>query len=113
MIKKREIQEPSSYLLEIIRAYEDRGYELVSLDQIKMVALLLSNNGVPTYDFRDDGQALKRDLNMLNQDMNYLRCFFLDYELTDSGREFLEESVIPIAGNRRRIFYDTIDKIIS
>ena len=113
MIKKREIQEPSDYLLEIIGAYKDRGHDLVSLDQIKMVAMILSDKGLPIYDFKDDDHTLEKDLNMLNRDENYLRCYFFNYELTDSGKEFLKESIIPIAGNQRRIFYDTIDTIIS
>jgi len=111
MIKKREIQEPSDYLLEIMSAYKDRGHELVSLDQIKQVTMLLSDKGLPIYNFKDDGQALEKDLNKLNQDKNYLRCFFFNYELTDSGKEFIEGSIIPKAGNQRRIFYDTIDTI--
>ncbi|NOQ37934.1 hypothetical protein GQ472_03515 [archaeon] len=110
MIKKREIEEPSSYLLEIISAYEGRGHKTISLDKIRQTALALQDNGLQLYDNYND-RALERDLNMFHQDMNYLTCNDSRYSLTDSGKKFIDESIIPIADNKRRIFYDTIDEI--
>jgi len=109
MIKKREIQEPGSYLLEIINAYEGRGHETVSLDKIRQTALALQDNGLQLYNNYND-RELESNLNMFN-DMDYLACSDSRYSLTDSGRKFLDESIIPIADNKRRIFYDTIDEI--
>ena len=110
MIKKREIQESGSYLLEIINAYEGRGHETVSLDDIRKTALALQDNGLQLYNNYND-RGLERDLNMFHHDMNYLACSDSRYSLTDSGRKFLDESIMPIADNKRRIFYDTIDEI--
>ncbi|MCK4926906.1 MAG: hypothetical protein KAS11_00430 [Candidatus Aenigmarchaeota archaeon] len=112
MIKKREIQESGSYLLEIISAYEGRGHETVSLDKIRQTALALQDNGLQLYNNYND-RELESKLNMFHHDMNYLTCSDSRYSLTDSGRKFLDESIIPIADNKRRIFYDTIDNIPS
>ncbi len=126
MIKKIEIKLPSSYLLKIIGAYEDKGHETVSLDNIKETIRQLNKNGLHIYSSNNLGMLLlERGLNMHNSELYYLTCYNSHYSLTDSGKKFLEENVIPaeeyiiVDGesprstgfSQRRIFYDTIDKI--
>ena len=116
MDSKKEIELPYDYLLKIISAYEDRGHEIVSQHQVKQIVLALEKNGLETFNDYNTNRALERELEMLtgNKDkINYLRRPFSRYNLTDYGKKYLKTTIIPIAGNQRRIFYDTIDTIIS
>ena len=112
MDEKKEITLPCGYLMEIIRAYEDRGYKTVSLDDIKKTTTALHKNGLSIYKPNSFGSiSIDWDLDMYNHELYYLVCYKSNYSLTDLGREFLEESIIPIAGSQRRIFYETIGNI--
>lgn len=114
MDSKKEIESPYDYLLKIIGAYEDRGHEVISQHQVKQIVLALEKNGLETFNDYNTNWALERDKNLLSGRKNniyYLKRLISRYSLTDSGKEFLEESIIPIAGNKRRTFYDTIGKI--
>ena len=112
MISKKEITLPCGYLMEIIRAYEDRGYKTVSLDDIKKTTTALHKNGLSIYKPNSFGSiSIDWDLDMYNRELYYLTCNDSRYSLTESGKELLEESIIPIAGNQRRIFYETVSDI--
>ena len=123
MDSKKEIELPYDYILKIIGAYEDRGHEVVSQYQVKQIVLALEKKGLETFDDYNTNWALERNLEILSgeRDKNllsgrknknyYLRRLISRYSLTDYGRKYLETTIIPIAGNERRIFYDTIGEI--
>ena len=110
MNERAEIQKPGDLLLHIINMYNTRGHDRVSEESLIKTIRDIENNEILIYgfslydieyDFPSNLYELK-EKGLLNEEHDY-------YSLTDSGKEYVEKTMIPL--KYRRGYYEIFGEI--
>ena len=110
MSERTEIYKSGDFLLHIINMYNTRGYKNVLKESLLNTLRDIENNEILIYGFSlsDIEYDFSNSISELKEE-GLLNEKFSGYSLTDSGKEYVEKTMIPLQSRRR--YYEMFEKI--